>query len=194
MSKLRKLFDMTEHPERYEDSDWMELALGHDITDEEIGREWSRVVVSKDKIVSKKLHPWLKIAASVAAILLVSGIAWAAFTGYFAKEKDVRGYEGMEVRGGENTLAADTNLVSSHPHTSAASETITYENVELQDILRQMAAHYDLQGVNFSRQELRHLRLYYEWNTGNSLEKVAEELSAFEQIKVSIDHQTLIVE
>jgi hypothetical protein len=57
-----------------------------------------------------------------------------------------------------------------------------------------MAAHYDLQGVNFSRQELRHLRLYYEWNTGNSLEKVAEELSAFEQIKVTIDHQTLIVE
>ena len=52
MSKLRKLFDMTEHPERYQDSDWQQLAPGHDITDDDISREWSRVLATENKMAA----------------------------------------------------------------------------------------------------------------------------------------------
>jgi hypothetical protein len=37
--------------------------------------------------MQEKNHPLLKIAAAVAAVMMLSGIAWAAFGSYFAKEK-----------------------------------------------------------------------------------------------------------
>ena len=247
MSKLRKLFDMTEHPERYQDSDWQQLAPGHDITDDDISREWSRVLATEKKMAAdehggarndkmaadehggarndkmaadehggarkeetvsvrvyplqekkhpmqEKNHPLLKIAAAVAAVMMLSGIAWAAFGGYFAKEKSPQETARTDLQHNSPSTAADTLLVPPYPRTPAPPKNVVFENVELQDILQKMTEHYRLEGISYSRQELRHLRLYYEWDTTASLQAVLDELNAFEQIKISTDGKKLNVE
>ncbi len=228
MSKLRKLFDMTEHPERYQDSDWQQLAPGHDITDEDISREWSHVLATENKMAAdehggtrnaldmatdergaarkeeavsvrvrpmqEKNHPLLKIAAAVAAVMMLSGIAWAAFGSYFAKEKSPQETARTDLHQGSPATAADTLVVSPQLGTTAPQENVVFENVELQAILQKMTEHYRLEGISYSRQELRHLRLYYEWDTAASLQAVLDELNAFEQIKISTDGKKLNVE
>ncbi len=228
MSKLRKLFDMTEHPERYQDSDWQQLAPGHDITDDDISREWSRVLATENKMAAdehgaarnaldmaadergaarneetvsvrvrpmqEKNRPLLKIAAAVAAVMMLSGIAWAAFGSYFAKEKSPQETARTDLHQGSPATAADTLLVPPYPRTPAPPKNVVFENVELQDILQKMTEHYRLEGIDYSRQELRHLRLYYEWDTAASLQAVLDELNAFEQIKISTDGKKLNVE
>ena len=286
MSKLRKLFDMTEHPERYQDSDWLQLAPGHDITDDDISSAWSHVLATENKMATdehggvrndkmaadehggarnaldmatdehggarnektvsvrvyplqekkhplqekkhpmqeknrpllkmaadehgaarnektvsvrvrplqEKNHPLLKIAAAVAAVMMLSGIAWAAFGGYFAKEKSPQETARTDRHQGSPATAADTLLVPPYPRTPAPPKNVVFENVELQAILQKMTEHYRLEGIDYSRQELRHLRLYYEWNTAASLQAVLDELNAFEQIKISTDGKKLNVE
>ena len=339
MSKLRKLFDMTEHPERYQDSDWQQLAPGHDITDDDISRAWSRVLATENKMAAdehggvrnaldmaadehggarndkmaadeyggvrnaldmaadehggarndkmatdehgaarndkmaadehgaarndkmaadeyggvrkeetvsvrvrpmqeknhpllkiatdehggarnaldmaaderggtrkeetvsvrvspmqEKNHPLLKIAAAVAAVMMLSGIAWAAFGGYFAKEKSPQETARTDLQHDSPSTAADTLLVPPYPRTPVPPKNVVFENVELQAILQKMTEHYRLEGVSYSRQELRHLRLYYEWDTSASLQAVLDELNAFEQIKISTDGKKLNVE
>ncbi len=241
MSKLRKLFDMTEHPERYQDSDWQQLAPGHDITDDDISSAWSRVLATENKMAAdehggerndkmaaaehggvrgaldmaadehggarkeetvsvrvspmqEKNRPLLKIAAAVAAVMMLSGIAWAAFGGYFAKEKSPQKTARTDLHQGSPSTAADTLLVPPYPRTPAPPKNVVFENVELQAILQEMTEHYRLEGIDYSRQELRHLRLYYEWDTTASLQAVLDELNAFEQIKISTDGEKLNVE
>ena len=328
MSKLRKLFDMTEHPERYQDSDWQQLAPGHDITDDDISSAWSHVLATENKMAAdehggvrndkmatderggvrnaldmatdehgaarndkmatdergaarnaldmaadehggarnvenemaaddhggarnektvsvrvyplqekkhpmqekkhpmqeknhpllkmatdehgaarkeetvsvrvypmqEKNHPLLKIAAAVAAVMMLSGIAWAAFGGYFAKGKSPQETARTDRHQGSPATAADTLLVPPYPRTPAPPKNVVFENVELQAILQKMTEHYRLEGIDYSRQELRHLRLYYEWNTAASLQAVLDELNAFEQIKISTDGKKLNVE
>ena len=292
MSKLRKLFDMTEHPERYQDSDWQQLAPGHDITDDDISRAWSRVLATENKmaadehggvrnaldmaadehggarndkmatdehggarndkmaadehggvrkeetvsirvsplqeknrpllkkaadergtarneetvsvrvyplqekkhLMQEKNHPLLKIAAAVAAVMMLSGIAWAAFGGYFAKKKSPQETARTDLQHNSPSTAADTLLVPPYPRTPVPPKNVVFENVELQDILQKMTEHYRLEGIDYSRQELRHLRLYYEWDTAASLQAVLDELNAFEQIKISTDGKKLNVE
>ena len=235
MSKLRKLFDMTEHPERYQDSDWQQLAPGHDITDDDISSAWSHVLATENKMATDehggvrgaldmaadehggarnektvsvrvyplqekkhplqgKNHPLLKIAAAVAAAVMLSGIAWAAFGGYFAKEKSPQETARTDLQHDSPSTAADTLLVPPYPRTPAPPKNVVFENVELQAILQKLTEHYRLEGIDYSRQELRHLRLYYEWNTAASLQAVLDELNAFEQIKISTDGKKLNVE
>lgn len=241
MSKLRKLFDMTEHPERYQDSDWQQLAPSHDITDDDISREWSHVLATENKLAADehgaarndkmaadehggarnektvsvrvnplqekkhpmqekkhpmqgKNHPLLKIAAAVAAAVMLSGIAWAAFGGYFVKEKSLPETARTDQHHNSPSTAADTLLVPPYPRTPAPPKNVVFENVELQAILQKMTEHYRLEGVSYSRQELRHLRLYYEWDTAASVQAVLDELNAFEQIKISTDGKKLNVE
>ena len=276
MNKLRKLFDMTEHPERYQDSDWQQLAPGHDITDDDISSAWSHVLATENKMAADehggarnaldmatdehgaargaldmatdehgaarndkmatdergaarnaldmatdehggarnektvsvrvyplqekkhpmqgKNHPLLKIAAAVAAVMMLSGIAWAAFGGYFAKEKSPQETTQTDLHHDSPSTAADTLLVPPYPRTPAPPKNVVFENVELQAILQKMTEHYRLEGIDYSRQELRHLRLYYEWNTAASLQAVLDELNAFEQIKISTDGKKLNVE
>ena len=219
---------MTEHPERYQDSDWQQLAPGHDITDEDISREWSHVLATENKMAAdehggtrnaldmatdergaarkeeavsvrvrpmqEKNHPLLKIAAAVAAVMMLSGIAWAAFGSYFAKEKSPQETARTDLHQGSPATAADTLVVSPQLVTTAPQENVVFANVELQAILQKMTEHYRLEGISYSRQELRHLRLYYEWDTAASLQAVLDELNAFEQIKISTDGKKLNVE
>ena len=219
---------MTEHPERYQDSDWQQLAPGHDITDEDISREWSHVLATENKMAAdehggtrnaldmatdergaarkeeavsvrvrpmqEKNHPLLKIAAAVAAVMMLSGIAWAAFGSYFAKEKSPQETARTDLHQGSPATAADTLVVSPQLGTTAPQENVVFANVELQAILQKMTEHYRLEGISYSRQELRHLRLYYEWDTAASLQAVLDELNAFEQIKISTDGKKLNVE
>ena len=163
-------------------------------TDEHGAARKEETVSIRVRPMQEKNHPLLKIAAAVAAVMMLSGIAWAAFGGYFAKEKSPQETARTDLQHNSPSTAADTLLVPPYPRTPAPPKNVVFENVELQAILQKMTEHYRLEGIDYSRQELRHLRLYYEWNTAASLQAVLDELNAFEQIKISTDGKKLNVE
>ena len=163
-------------------------------TDEHGAARKEETVSIRVRPMQEKNHPLLKIAAAVAAVMMLSGIAWAAFGGYFAKEKSPQETARTDLHHDSPSTAADTLLVPPYPRTPAPPKNVVFENVELQAILQKMTEHYRLEGIDYSRQELRHLRLYYEWNTAASLQAVLDELNAFEQIKISTDGKKLNVE
>ena len=86
--------------------------------------------------MQEKNHPLLKIAAAVAAVMMLSGIAWAAFGSYFAKEKSPQETARTDLHQGSPATAADTLVVSPQLGTTAPQENVVFENVELQDILQ----------------------------------------------------------
>ena len=74
MEKLRKLTQMTEHPEQYSDEEWQEIFGGETVSDEQVETEWKRF---EQQHFPRHNRQWLKMAASFIGILMLSGIAYA---------------------------------------------------------------------------------------------------------------------
>ena len=66
MEKLRKLTQMTEHPEQYSDEEWQEIFGGETVSDEQVETEWKRF---EQQHFPRHNRQWLKMAASFIGIL-----------------------------------------------------------------------------------------------------------------------------
>lgn len=77
MERLKKLAQMTEHPDRYSDEEWQEVFCGETIGKEETDEAWNRFASKhfpaeeepQQKSMQRKT-PLLKIAATFAGILI----------------------------------------------------------------------------------------------------------------------------
>lgn len=183
MEKLRKLTQMTEHPELYSDKEWQEVFEGETVSDEQIEQAWQRF---------EKEHPrrpnrsFLKIAASFIGILLLSGIAVAAILQTRQKESPIAEIIKPKVEADHKTLPASTSHVQ-EPHT------VVFENAELQQIVDSLAIYYKVKPA-YRRDYVRQLRLYYEWDQHNSIAEITNLLNNFEQVSISLKGDSIIIE
>ena len=68
----------------------------------------------------------------------------------------------------------------------------TFENTELEQMLTEMAAYYQVR-VRFLNDEPRHLRLYYEWNSNDNLADIVRTLDQFEHVSITLADETITV-
>lgn len=141
--------------------------------------------------------PMRKVAA-VAAVLVVSGITFAAIH--------------LVTRSHQASDNSNTELVSSHKNSiqqvsapqksnieektdsaSLAQLPLVYENAELQNILTPIAEHFHLQ-VTYQNESARHIRLFLQLEKNMSLDDIIELLNHFEKVNIRHEGQTLIVE
>ena len=198
--KLSKVLDATEHPEQYTDEQLEELLSDEECadyyrlmcdaasayaatrteTDEELEAEWQRL---QHRSARPVLFSIRKIAAVVIAILALTGISYAAVS---------------LMTDHEDTLSTNTEMTetpSSLPDspTEPADTVQTFQNVELQDILTAVAAHYQLQ-TEYRNEQSRHVRLYIKWNKSEGVETMLERLNKFDKVTLTLSDNKIIVE
>ena len=141
--------------------------------------------------------PMRKVAA-VAAVLVVSGITFAAIH--------------LVIRSHQASDNSNTELVSSRKDSiqqvsapqksnieektdsaSLAQLPLVYENAELQNILTPIAGHFHLQ-VTYQNESARHIRLFLQLEKNMSLDDIIELMNHFEKVNIRHEGQTLIVE
>jgi hypothetical protein len=149
---------------------------------------------------AKQLPLWspMRKVAAVAAILVVSGITFAAIH--------------LVTRSHQPSDKNNTELVASHKDSiqqvsapqksnieektdsaSLAQLPLVYENAELQNILTPIAEHFHLQ-VTYQNESARHIRLFLQLEKNMSLDDIIELMNHFEKVNIRHEGQTLIVE
>lgn len=215
MDKFEKILDIIDHQEKYSDEEIREI-----LQDEEcrklyqtmvevdsalespspiinVDEEWEKFS-QEHQLQEKATHPitsWRKLAASIAGLVLISGIAFAAIHTYIKRSQ-----EPTQVTADTHPEAIKSDSVKqvagkdslTHPKPEKPAIHKTFENVAFEQMLSEIASYYDLQ-VKFENNEDKTLRLYYEWNSHSSIENIVKELNQFENVNIELQQNELIV-
>ena len=141
--------------------------------------------------------PMRKVAA-VAAVLVVSGITFAAIhlVTRSHQPSDKNNTELVASRKDsiqQVSAPQKSNIEEKTDSASLAQLPLVYENAELQNILTPVAGHFHLQ-VTYQNESARHIRLFLQLEKNMSLDDIIELLNHFEKVNIRHEGQTLIVE
>nr|WP_294857910.1 DUF4974 domain-containing protein [Prevotella sp.] len=141
--------------------------------------------------------PMRKVAA-VAAVLVVSGITFAAIhlvtRSHQASDKNNTELVASRKDSIQQVSAPQkSNIEEKADSASLAQLPLVYENAELQNILTPIAGHFHLQ-VTYQNESARHIRLFLQLEKNMSLDDIIELLNHFEKVNIRHEGQTLIVE
>jgi len=206
---IRQLLEMLDNPDAYTEQEI------HDIIhrDEDTRETYRLMVAAKrssrqrqaDKPIdvdaawqklNQKVHPkqhsfgWMKIAASFIGIMLVSGITFAAIQIVrYAQQHTPKTEEVINTPKPAITTPSDTLPTD----TTAVSQPIIYDNIPLEKMLSEIAAHYDAK-VTFVNDEARGLRFRFVWNPQKGIGQVVSDLNQFERLTVTLKDDVITVE
>lgn len=141
--------------------------------------------------------PMRKVAA-VAAVLVVSGITFAAIhlVTRSHQPSDKNNTELVSSRKDsiqQVSALQKSNIEEKTDSASLAQLPLVYENAELQNILTPIAGHFHLQ-VTYQNESARHIRLFLQLEKNMSLDDIIELMNHFEKVNIRHEGQTLIVE
>lgn len=141
--------------------------------------------------------PMRKVAA-VAAVLVVSGITFAAIH-LVTRSHQLSDNSNTELVASQKdsiqqvSAPQKSNIEEKTDSASLAQLPLVYENAELQNILTPIAGHFHLQ-VTYQNESARHIRLFLQLEKNMSLDDIIELLNHFEKVNIRHEGQTLIVE
>ena len=218
MDKFEKILDIIDHQEKYTDDEIREILrdeecrklyqtmqevdsalLKHQVTEADVDEAWEKF--SEDKglkeevLKERKGFSWRKIAASIAGLVLISGIAFAAIHTYIHKSQEPMPIaENAEISAVGDSVKSDTAKVDSLTTVKKEKPAIhkTFVNVSLAKMMAEIGTYYDYQ-VKFVSDESKKLRLYYEWDSHTKLEDVVKELNQFENVDIALQGNEIIV-
>ena len=131
-----------------------------------------------------------KIAASFVGIMLVSGITFAAIQIVrYAQQHTPKTEEVINTTKPAITTSSDTLPTD----TTAVSQPVIYDNIPLEKMLSEIAAHYDAK-VTFVNDEARGLRFRFVWNPQKGIGQVVSDLNQFERLTVTLKDDVITVE
>ena len=206
---IRQLLEMLDNPEAYTEQEIQDI-----INRDEDTRETYRMMVEgkrssrlrqADKPVdidaawqkfNQKNQPkqhgfgWMKIAASFVGVLLVSGIAFAAIQIVrYAQQHTPKTEEVINTPKPANVTPTDTLTTD----TIATPQPIIYDNIPLEKMLPEIAAHYDAK-VTFVNDKTRQLRFRFVWNPQKGIDQVVSDLNQFEHLTVTLKDNQITLE
>jgi len=220
--KWDMLLDLLEHPEKYSETQKDEL-LGDEEVNElyqqlvetrqsldfakskeemkmpSIDEEWKKLKEEKKQSteVVSLWSPMRKVAA-VAAVLVVSGFAFAAIhLALLSRQTSDKNNTELIAASKDSVLEVSftrkANIEEKADSASLAQLPLVYENAELQNILTPIAEHFHLQ-VTYQNEAARHIRLFLQLEKNMSLDDIIELMNHFEKVNIRHEGQTLIVE
>ena len=176
-----------------------------------IDAEWEKLKEEKQQkeemsqnaetLQTAKLFPlWspMRKVAAVAAVLVVSGITFAAIhlVTRSHQPSDKNNTELVASRKDsiqQVSAPQKSNIEEKTDSASLAQLPLVYENAELQNILTPIAGHFHLQ-VTYQNESARHIRLFLQLEKNMSLDDIIELMNHFEKVNIRHEGQTLIVE
>ena len=154
-----------------------------------------------ETLQTAKLFPlWspMRKVAAVAAVLVVSGITFAAIHLVTRSHQPFDKNNTELVASHKNSIQQvsapqKSNIEEKTDSASLAQLPLVYENAELQNILTPIAGHFHLQ-VTYQNESARHIRLFLQLEKNMSLDDIIELMNHFEKVNIRHEGQTLIVE
>ena len=150
--------------------------------------------------IAKLLPLWspMRKVAAVAAVLVVSGITFAAIhlvtRSHQASDKNKTELVSSRKDSIQQVSAPQkSNIEEKTDSASLAQFPLVYENAELQNILTPIAEHFHLQ-ITYQNESARHIRLFLQLEKNMSLDDIIELMNHFEKVNIRHEGQTLIVE
>ena len=193
MERLKKLTEMTEHPDRYSDEEWQEVFGGETVGKEETDEAWKRFASKHfpaeeepQQTSMQSKSPLLKMAATFAGILIISGLAFAAI---MMSHQNAAEQTPQTV---QTTPTEQKQALEEKDEKRADMHIVTFEDAELQQIIDSLSAYYSVKPV-FHQQQARHLRLYYEWDQHSSINEVVSEINHFDHINITLQGDSIII-
>ena len=196
MKDIEKLLKMTEHPQDYSDEEIRQMMNDPDM------RAYYELMVSaeagfalkRDETSEVAKRPmryaintrFMKAAAVIIGILLVSGISLAAYHFTF-------GAGSSAVESHESSIQ-EVRVSNVHQQEITASDAVrTFENAELQQILQELSDYYHV-GVEFRNEQSRHIRIYTKWDTTAPLHLIIDRLNGFEKVSIRLIDNHIVAE
>ncbi|MBP3219171.1 MAG: DUF4974 domain-containing protein [Prevotella sp.] len=205
---IRQLLEMLDNPEAYTEQEIQDI-----INRDEDTRETYRMMAEAKRSsrqhqankpidvdaawqkFNQKIQPqqhsfgWMKIAASFIGVLLVSDIAFAAIQIVrYTQQHTPKTEEVINTPKSANVTPADTLTTD----TIATPQPIIYDNIPLEKMLPEIAAHYDAK-VTFVNDEARQLRFHFMWHPQKGIEKVVSDLNQFERLNITLNDNQITV-
>ena len=212
MNKTDLLLQMMEHPQAYSADEWQEILLDDEcrelytlmsktrsaidaaraeeqITNQVIDEEWQRLSTTAHQAAQHNSQ-FRKIAASIIGVLIVSGIAFAAIriASQYQEQKASEVADTTEVAN-----PSLSTLRSSLTEDTVAAQPVVYDNIPLEKMLPEIAAHYDVK-VTFASEEVRGFRFRFVWNPQQGIDQVVSDLNQFERLRVTLRDKEITVE
>ena len=162
---------------------------------EDVEAAWQRFEqkhLKTDKAPTIRLYPrFRKVAAAVAAVLLLSGLSYAAIVQIRYRNEAKQAQATMEDTA-KQPVAKPIAIPEEKPDTIQA-EPKTFDNVPLGDMLPEIANYYGMK-VSFQNKEKEALRLFFTWNPAESIDKAITKLNQFESLSVKREGENITVE
>lgn len=196
MKEIEKLLKMTERPQDYSDEEIRQMMNNPDMrayyelmVSAEAGFEMKRDETSE---VAKRPMRYainarfMKAAAVIIGILLVSGISLAAYHFTFGA--------GSSAVEDKDSPTQEVRVSNAHQQEITTSDAVrTFENAELQQILKELSDYYHV-GVEFRNEQSRHIRIYTKWDTTAPLHLIIDRLNGFEKVSIRLIDNHIVAE
>ena len=216
---IRQLLEMLDHPEAYTEQEIRDIINRDEDTREtyrlmveakrssrnrqdetpvDVDDAWQRFA-EQNKIQTSILNSQIKkVAASFIGLLIVSGIAFAAIhivRHYVGGDMPTPPQETQIVEANQQVALDDTVKVATTDTIApkATMEPVVFDNVPLEEMLPDIAAHYDAT-VSFANDKARQLRFRFVWNPQQGIDQVVNDLSQFESLTVTLKDNQITVE
>ena len=210
MEKTDLLFRMMDNPGQYTDEQWREILADsecaslyemmckarsaldaehaeEEFTAETVDQEWERFAAAH-VVRTVKPFDWRKIAAAI-VVLAVFGIAAATIYSHFVHTPQTETIENTAPNINPQVTDRTEGAVDA---VSDKQQSHLFDDVPLEQIINDLAAHYNVQPV-WHGDEVRSLRLYYKWEPDFTLDEVVEMLNNFEAFSVKLDGNQLVI-
>ncbi|MBM6992235.1 MAG: DUF4974 domain-containing protein [Prevotella sp.] len=212
---LMRLLDALDHPENYTDDELQRLlqddelratyelmshtSSAHEyqqtsdkLPDEELDRQWDHIAHHSATAPRRRY----RMAAAVAGILLVSGIALAAIHIVRTTRHSSPAPAPQTVT--TTTLHSDTLKPAAQDSLPAGegrgeSSPHQYDNTSLLDIVHDMGEYYHVR-VACHNDEAARLRLRFLWERSQSVEQAVETLNTFDHVELTFADSTITIQ
>jgi ferric-dicitrate binding protein FerR (iron transport regulator) len=183
--KKQMFLDMQEHPEKYSEEQIETMMDDLDrLPDVDVAwQEFQQTGQSSPR-------RWLKAAASIIGVLMLSGIAYAAvhiISRNAGVDEETPTHEVQNI----NSPLNDDAIVETFT-TDSIPQTRIFENTPLDEMVSEIA-HYYNKVADIQSEEAHELRLYYKWERKDALESVVDDLNHFDRVSLAIEDDKLIV-
>ena len=202
--KIRLLLDMHEHPENYTDEQLASMLDDEmlerlatakramtDIPEPDVDAEWQRF--EQEHFAPAHNRRWLKVAAMIAGVLMLSAFTYAAIHAVRAHQPEVQQPMTEQVEGTESPVEASFSTEAEKIDSVSQEQPVTFDNVALETIVGDIAARHQMQ-VEFRNEDARALRFYFVWQSDEDLDATLERLNLFESVNISKEGNTIVVE
>ena len=202
--KIRLLLDMHEHPENYTDEQLASMLDDEmlerlatakraltDIPEPDVDAEWQRF--EQEHFAPAHNRRWLKVAAVIAGVLMLSAFTYAAIQAVRAHQPEIQQPMTEQVEKTDAPVATSSPTEAEDIDSLSTGQPVTFDNVALETIVGDIAARHQMQ-VEFRNEDARALRFYFVWQPDEDLDATLERLNLFESVNISKEGNIIVVE